>query len=285
MKYSGQQSRGKINPRFKACSLVELLVALALFAMIMVLAVSIISQSSVIFRSADGKRINRQVARFVIEMVCRDLESALFARTSSSYLRFQLNPSTLETNYSNPNSVFFQTAIQGRGGTNGDIADVGYFVNWVIDARSIARSALCRISIPPKESESIFSNPARVWNSTLVEQYAPGLNKTNLIDPDAFKGLFAENVLGLWITLYDTNGVLAGEYDSRGSSLKPTFADVAVAVVDPQTAKRINPAMLASIKSAYSSTTNAESFIEAIPDHLRSGSQVFKTRVLLHNEN
>jgi len=265
-----------------------MLVATAIFSIMMLLLMSLVSRSSAIWQQTDGDRQKRESARILLEMIGRDLEGAVIPPPGSlnSNLDFQLNPTVSGGNYLNPASSFWQTVIAGTGTTNGDIEDVGYFVNWaVIDGR--AHGALCRLSIPASDPNSVFSNPmqpTRTWSQSLLNEYAPGLNVTSLGSPNAYKGLLAENVLGLWITLYNaTNGVIgnaATPYDSRATTQRPAYADVTVVVLDPSVAERLSSVALITNCYAGPAQTNADTFITNLPEAggYRAGAQAFTTR-------
>ena len=253
-----QKSRG---PAF---SLIEVLVAVAVLTLMITLLLGIVSESSRMWQRAEGQKSRRQAARIILETVKRDLESAAFPLSASgtNTLNFVLNPAIPEIN--NRDSAFWQARSPGEEG----MAEVGYFVRW-----QDGRPALCRYYVPATNADSIFRQPASWLNAGKIASYA-GLNGTN------FRGLLAENVLGLWITLYDknqaTNGIGA-TYDSRTSTNRPAYAQVGIALIDPRTAQRIDSP--SDITSAYSG--DIASFPGKLPAKLREGVQTFETRIEL----
>ncbi len=247
----------------------------------LVVLLGLVSQASRIFQQSNGQRASRQSARILLGLIGRDLESAVFPAIPSSQtgFDFQLNPAVGGGNCLNPSAAFWQTAAAGTGGNQGDIQDVGYFVSWVTVGNQ-ARGTLCRLQIPAADPASIFQNPSRIWTQAILDQFAPGLTKSSLTDPNAYKGLLAENVLGLWIALYDAalNRVPV-PYDSRATTVRPAYADISLVTIDPVVGQRLTPSGLPTVIALYASTTNAAAFAAALPAVLRPGAQVFTTRV------
>jgi len=271
----------------RSFTLVELLVATAIFFLLMMILLSLASQGSGIMQKMNREKTNREVARVLLECIGRDLEATVFPFNASSTtsLRFQQNPASLRSGgYLNPNALFWQTAWNGTSSTNGDIADVGYFVKWVIDSTGMAHGTLCRMGIPPTSADSIFQS--QTLNASLLNKYAPGLADTVPGSSTAYKGLMADNVLGLWIILYDRKMVrLTSPYDSRTTSRRPAYADISIAVLDPQIARRINSSNLGlMITDHYAgpTVTNATVFVSQLPASIRAGAQAFETRVPIY---
>ncbi len=247
--------------------MIEVLVASAVFIMLLALLLSLTSEASRLWQQAESQKARRQIARIVLETMARDLESAAFT-TNANGVQFLLNVTNrIGAENINPCAAFWQAPT--LGGVPGTLSQVGYFVQWVD-----AKPALCRYYVPATKSESLFSANTNNWSNWLaaapIASYAAGLKNTNTYD-----GLLSENVVGLWITLYDsTNGVLSN-YDSRATVRRPASAEIGIAVIDPRTAQRITRAT--QVTSAY--TTNADSFPANLSADLRDGVQVFKTRV------
>lgn len=282
-KYSIRVSRAtKPRASHHSFTLVELLVACVIFTFVMLILMSLLSQSSRIWQRNNGEKQGRESARILFQLIGRDMESAIAPSSVSSVFRFQLNPTVSGGgNYLNPTAAFWQTTASGTGTNTGDIGDVGYFVNWVtIDG--MARSTLCRLIIPATDSDSIFQSTNRVWSYTLINHYAPGLNATASGSANAYKGLVAENVIGLWMTLYSTNMAVIGNgltpYDSRTATLKPAYADVSIAVLNPDVAQRLTSADVITNCYSGSGATNAAAFATSLPAAYREATHIFTTR-------
>ena len=265
-------------------TLPEILAACAIFSFMVIVLLSLVANTSRIWQQTNGERIDRESARILLGMIGRDLENAVLPvnLNAQSPFTFQLN-TVVPTNAC---SLFWQTAIVGTGITNGDIADVGYFVQWTPDPRGSGQihGTLCRYYVPasatnPASAFVVYSGGTQAAPDLYT--YAPGLNNTN-----SYRGLLADNVLGLWVTLYQANGtVLASPYTYAYSSVvaPPAYADISVATLDPVIAQRINTsAILTTITNSYGSNTNAAGFVANLPTspiNFRAGAQAYSTRI------
>lgn len=264
--------------RRRAFSLIEMLVATAIFVLLVALLLSLISNVSLVWQKSDGQKSRQQAARRALEMISRDLEAAVFPVFSSlpSSLQFQLNPGV--TGYQNPSAAFWQaTAASDTNGS--DLSDVGYFVAWTTNAQSQPVGELRRYLLAATNADSSFQTGTNVITAAKLDEKAPGST-----DSSASLGLVAQNVVGLWITLFtvdssgQTNVYDSGSpYDSKTTADRPTSAEVAVVVMDPRLAGRLpNPS---SISALY--TNSADAFATALNQQIGNGAQVYKTRVLL----
>ncbi len=271
MKFSRRPSQGSRSLfRAPGFTILELLVATAIFALLATLLLSMTSEASKLWQRAENQKARRQIARIIIETMSRDMESVAFPVVSGATNSLQLvvGSATGTTNL-NPNAAFWQATASGTGPIGG-LAEVGYFVQWKDN-----RSALCRYYVPGTNADSIFSSSAINWKDWLtaskIDAYAPGLNDSN-----SYGGLLAENVLGLWITVYDANNIAYTNYDSRSSIVRPVSAEIGLAVIDPRSARRITNSVL-----QVSYTPSIDNFVTNLPSYLRDGVQIFKTRIQL----
>lgn len=250
-------------------TLVELLVAVAVFALLMVLLLTLVSQATRIWQQTDNQKVRRQTARVLLEIIVRDLESALFPLdpTNSRSLQFLLNPPAAPRNR---DAAFWQAAVPGEG-ARGDMYEVGYFVQWINDTNNRPRSALCRYGVSATNSDAIFQDPSLEWLTVgKLAAYAPGL-----ADTGSYKGVLAENVLGLWITLRDKDGTTNGFgsfYDSRETTNRPASAEIAFVLLDANAAKRLVSA--AALTNNFLSSP--EEYVAALPPEIKSGTQIFR---------
>jgi len=256
---------------YSGFTLIEVLVATAVFILLMGLLLSLTSEASRLWQRAESQKARRQIARIVLETIGRDMESAAFT-TNTNSLQFLLNDSVrIGSTNLNPTAAFWQAPTLGS--MPGTLSEVGYFVQWIG-----TKSALCRYYVPSTATNSLFSSNSTIWDKWLwpdkITSYAPGLQNT-----DTYGGLLSENVVGLWITLYDSNNAAMTNYDSRTTTRRPTSAEISIAVIDPRTARRLVQA--SQITDSYSRSTNADSFVADLIPNLREGVQIFKTRVQL----
>lgn len=256
------------NPGAPGFSLVELLVACAVLTLLLTVLFTVVSQALRLWQQTEGQKTRRESARICMEMMVRDLEASSFPISSSGTFQFLLNPPALAS-CQNRDAIFWQ-AITYSDSPPGVPSEVGYFVQW-----EGTKSALCRYRVPASDADSIFHNPADWLSPAKVKAHAPGL-----ADSDAFAGMIAENVIGLWITLYDRNGNEKGlnpTYDSRVTDSRPAVVEIGLALIDARIASRITSPEV--ITSAY--TAAIDDFPSRLPLPLREGVQIFKFRVLL----
>lgn len=280
---SAPRSR-KIKAGSPAFTLIEALVAMAVLMLLVVLLLSMVSQGTRIWQITNAQKSSREVSRTILDRISQDLESAVFPLDAARAggFGFFVNPLSLPE-YNNPSAAFWQAGLPGDRGSSGDIVDVGYFVRWHT-TNGVARGTLCRLEIPASSPDSYArSTLASKFNKELVDSYAPGLGDQNYkSSPTAFKGLLADNVLGLWITVAtNATGPLLSTYDSTTVTSYPTYADVAIAVVDGAVANRITDSSM--ITSCYQGT-NTAAFLDALPPEIRPGVQIYQTRVQILTE-
>jgi len=246
-------------------SLVEMLVATAVFVMMMTLLLTITSQMNSAWQQADAQKSRRQSARALLDTIVRDMESALLPLDSANKksVWFLMNPAAV--GFRHRDSLFWQAALPEDGGKS-DVTMVGYFVRW-----EGTRSILCRVYIPPGDPNyRIYEAPETWLNDAFLDAVAPA-DKAN-----DYRGLLAENVFALWVTLRDRDGgLITAPYDSRSESNLPASAEVALVIADPLAARRLDQPL-----TSYNQAT-VEDFVAALPEGVRKGVQIFRTRINL----
>ncbi len=244
----------------------EMLVATAVFVMMMTLLLTITSQMNSAWQLADAQKSRRQSARALLDTIVRDMESALLPLNSGNTEKvwFLMNPGAV--GFRNRDCLFWQAALPEDAGKS-DVTMVGYFVRW-----DGARSILCRVYIPPGDPNyRIYEAPETWLNDAFLNAVAPA-DKAN-----DYRGLLAENVFALWVTLRDRQGALiTAPYDSRGvTDNLPASAEVALVIADPAAARRLNGPL-----TTYSQAT-VEDFVNDLPEGVRKGVQIFRSRINL----
>jgi type II secretory pathway pseudopilin PulG len=285
---SGPRFRPTRNQARHSFTLVELIVAIGIFAIILIVLLQMVSQTTKIWQQTTGVSANRENARLLLQLMGRDLQTAVFPITSSNNLQFQVNPASLNgSTYLNPSAAFWQAAVSGTTAASGDIQDVGYFINWIPDGSGVVHGTFCRIQVPRPATNS--ATPPLTITPAILYADAPGLANTDLSSPTAYQGLLADDVMGLWITLYSANmastNLPSAAYNSRTASFQPAYADIGIVMMDPAVARHINAGNLASITGLYTSSacTNAASFANLLPASFKVGAHSFTTRVQLKN--
>ncbi len=246
--------------------MVEMLVATVVFILLVMLLLNLVSHTTQVWQRTDGQKNRQQAGRHALEMISRDLESAIFplSTNSTSTLHFQLNPGVPD--FENPSAAFWQAASSVE--TNGsDINDVGYFVAWTTNnGHPVAE--LRRYQLAATNSESSFQIGSNAISTSKLNAHAPGSD-----DATTHQGLVAPNIIGLWITLFEGSNTIVPPYDSRTTTSRPTSAEVAVAVMDPRSTGRL------SAIPSYS--TNAGGFAAALNQQYGNSVQIYQTRVLI----
>ncbi len=267
-------------PDRQAFSMMEMLVATAVFVVMLTLLLGMISNASQIWQRSEGQKNRQQAARRALEMIARDLESAVFpANTNSATtLQFQVNPGLL--GQENPSAAFWQAATSADP-DGSDLSDVGYFVAWTTNQGGGVLGELRRYQLAATNTDASFQLGANFLSSGKLEAYAPGSD-----DAATQRGLVSQNIIGLWITLFTkaadgTAGTNDSRtpYDSRGTPAppRPISAEIALAVIDPRTARKITNS--SAITSLY--TANADDLATAFNNQYGGGVQIFKSRVIL----
>ena len=265
-------------------TILELLVAGALFLMLLTLLLGVMSSTSSISSKAAGQIEATRTARESLDLIGRDIASAAlpFSRANTNSLQFVVNSSNFF------NSMFWQSPVV-RDATMGNLAIVGYFV--LRDLQPAANSQnsrfqLRRVYIDPGSSNgnyTIYNTNNTPWlTASTYSDFGPAtaaLDNTN-----ALKGWLADGVLGMWVRCLDkTGGVIASPYDSRAAKYGatnwtnaypstfpyarlPAFVEVALVCVAPREVVRIKtlPA------NTLTNQTNFEAGVTAYVDQVRA---------------
>jgi len=260
-------------------TLIELLVSAAILAVLVTLLFSIVGQASRLFSRGEAQTEALGNFRAATSIIRRDLRSALLPvdRTNQNSLQFILNPPAVSAAYKNRDALFWQCASRSGTNTSG-VSIVGYFVKWDTTDPTRPQSRLCRIAIESGNPDFlIYQNPGGWISDSVLEAVAPANKAQN------YRGLLAENVIGLWITLEENEGGVikpVDEFDSRIKGKLPVAARLSLAFLSPSGAKRMTQADAAAIRALYQSTP-ATNFLAALPAPLRPEAQLYTTRVVL----
>jgi type II secretory pathway pseudopilin PulG len=301
-------------PGLKSFSIVELLVALAILSILIVLLLGMLSSLITTWQQGEAHNERRTVGQAVLDRMSRDLsQTALpLSPTNTNSLEMVINPSSVSSSYEYPQSIFFQAPVATDGGTNGDLAVVGYFVQWVAETSGAPLTpCLSRVLINPSSSDyAVYSGTPSTWiSSALLAKYAPATGAGN------YQGILAENVIGLWVQALDPTGTnaiqqtvspaLKGEafdsrypyaytnYDRNGgngylttnaASALPASLQIAIAVVDSRTAKQFasvgQPTYYAPTGNFWGDIRN---FYTNLPSVIQKGTEIQTTTVPLMN--
>lgn len=282
-------------------SLVEMMVALAAFAILTLLLASSLSALMGEWTFGQAKNERRNSGQAALDRIARDLRqmSLPAARYNSNSLQFIINPPNLPTTYMLPQAAFWQAPVSTDGASStstGNLAVVGYFVQWINGA-----PCLSRLLVNPSSSAyySIYSSPTSWITDNILTNSAPATPTSG------YAGLLANNVLGLWFQALDgqgkpirqaTSSIQGEAFDSRQSyaftnylytnSGNPIMAtnqapslpcavQVAIIVLDSRTAKHLT----GSEKPAAGSLTgdfwgDVQTFYNTLPAVIKKGAEI-----------
>lgn len=306
-------------------TLVELLVAMALLAILSISLVLTLNHSASLGHHAESQIRSRRDARAVLESIGNEIKSATLAhdRSSVADLQFLVNPGQIDAKYLNPHALFWQSPI-ATDARYGDLAEVGYFVRWNTENPNNPRGILCRLFVNPEDPASptnylIYSQPS-AWlspggNKIWLDQTAPAVaDSANPVN--SYKGWIADNVIALWARCLDGSGNAITKdgaggnagyvFDSRKGyaatnmfrsgytnessvfvplASLPCAVEIAIVTLDETTANR-----LASIPTPMASNpvnfwAEIDIFVNGLPAAVRTGARVYSTRIILPNHN
>ena len=251
-----------------AFSLLELLVATAVFIALALILVSIAGSLSSFWQMGISHNERRSAALAAFSRMARDLRfAAAPINPNSTNFQLVINPTNgaLSSNYLLPQAAFWQAPVASDR-SRGNMALVGYFVQWVNEANG-STPKLCRLLVDSTNFQ--FGKPSDWVNDALIASNAPA-NKAS-----AYDGQLAENILGIWMQPLDqtkkpimanasnvayavghfdsTQGYRAGLTNASGTLVTNTFAsalpasmEVAVVAIDARTARRLTGRALRS---------------------------------------
>ncbi len=307
-------------------TVLEILVSMVILSLLVVLLASMMGRISEAWMTGEGRSRANQSGRAIADVMRTELQGALLPIEvpidddddddaeeieEIDNLQFVVNPS-LPAEYQNRDSIFWQAPV-ATDKTFGDVAELGYFVAWDGLQPQLRRlyASLTQTSpsgeVTADPNFRIYKNPTDWITRDILEASSPA------DEPNDYRGLFAENVLGFWIRCLDPEGnpitqdadgtAFANGFDSRrgyryrdgsgqmitkvGSAL-PAVIEISLALIDPRSAQRIDPALKAKIISVTAQAETASEFVEdAIADAgleaIRPGLRAYTTTVFLRN--
>ena len=286
-------------------SLLELLVATAVFVGLALILVSIAASLSSFWQLGIAHNERRSSALSAFSRMARDLRFAtLPPDPSATNFQLVINPAGLGGKYLLPQAAFWQAPVASDR-SRGNMALVGYFVQWVKeDDASGPVPKLCRLLV---DTNYLLQKPSDFVSDALIASNAPATKASG------YAGQLAENVLGLWMRPLDQdkkpilNDAKAeafppGKFDSsRGYTVGitngagalvtkvlapalPASLEVALVAVDARTAKRLSER--ATEKPDPASTDmwgDVNAFYNRLPPEVKQGARIYSTVIDLHS--
>lgn len=275
-----------VSPRTRAAAgegftLVEIMVATAVLALLLVSLVQVASAVADTWSTGHSRAERRQHGRAIVDFIGRELRSAALpvhraVLSDKADLQFVLNPTSLSGDLKNPHALFWQAPV-ATDTSQGALAQVGYFVHW--DGNM---PMLCRMFINPGSSDYLIYDANKIgsWmNAGIANAATPAVQ-------NGWVGLFAEDVVGFWARCLDRNGQPivqnggAGLYDSRApysstvdgvttayeAPVLPFCVEVSIVTVDSRATAGFDASTKMAVMEMVKSpgTVNAAAFIEAL---------------------
>jgi prepilin-type N-terminal cleavage/methylation domain-containing protein len=188
-------------------TLVELLVSIGVLSILVVLLLGILNQLSSTFTEIRAQIYRHQNGQAILGLIASDLRVAMLPqnRTDKNSLELLVDPLSLlnasPNNYLFPHAIFWQAPIASNT-TNGNIAEVGYFIQWDATTNpNNPKPILCRFFVNPSDSNYLIYSTTQNWlTPAIIGAVAPATTSP-------YQGWFADNVIGLWVRCLDANGV------------------------------------------------------------------------------
>lgn len=199
MQVSFASRRGKS----RAFTILELLTATAVFALMAALLLTAISQMNTAWTNSNGQKDRRELGRSLLDLMSRDLQGAVppLPGVGTNAVDFMFE----EGGGVGSGSLFWLTSFTPDRGRS-DIATVGYYVN--------GSNQLCRL----------YTNGP--WPDIISS--VGGTNAQNVL---------ADGVIRLGVTLYDKDGTETESSKSYRTNL-PASVEIKLAVADDRTLLR-----------------------------------------------
>ena len=286
---------------------------MALLIFLVLLLGELLSQASDLWLAGEGRSRRNQNGRAIADVVRRELKGALLPINPSNQAGLQLvvNP-TLSADYLNPSAIFWQMPM-ATDQQFGDVAEVGYFVAWD-DLQPQLRRFYASLAVPGATSSPssntnflIRSAPDNWINNDVLDAACPADASRN------YEGLFAENVVGLWIRCLDPEGnpiakdasgaAYGNTFDSRrgyqytdsdgqtvvkAAGSLPPLVEISLAQLDTRHRRRIDTQLKQKILSRTAETATASEFVTAALkdtafNPIREGLHSYTMTVFLQN--
>lgn len=279
----------------RAFTIVELLVATAVLALIVSLLGTMTSNVSRIWMTGNAQSDRRRNARAIVDLISSDLKGAILpvdpaAEPTKPNLQFVLNPTEVPPEYRNPDAIFWQAPV-ATDQSRGDIAEIGYFVKWDFDSTpGNPRARLCRFLVNPTDAGNyrIYKDRANWLNAAVIEAVAPADNKEINGRRGGWRGLVADDVIGFWARWNSGANVQVTKYDSRSTLTLPKVVEISVVQLDTTAAARVTPVLQDRIASLAKESRDANDFVEKFREQpefaaLRNGARAMSASVRLEN--
>jgi hypothetical protein len=279
-------------------STVILLILLVLFS-------SVITNGSSVWNLNMHGMEKASNGRSACDFISREMTGALLPanRTSGQSLQFIVDPPNVDSSFNSRDSVFWQAPV-ATDTSMGDIAEVGYFVQWDLSNANNPQASLCRLFVNSSDTANflIYGYPLK-WITTQVLASVASANGTT---SPPYQGLLTQNVIGLWVNCLDPYGnaiakTSTGGFDSRtgytdsngtvhAACSLPAAVDLSFVTIDSGTAAHINNSIYTTLLPLVRQATSANNFVTQNQNNaslvlIRSAFRPFTLRIFLRNSS
>lgn len=296
------------------------MVALSVLMVLVLLFSGVFSQVSGAWTNGEGSFERRRNVRALADFIGTELQGAMLpvegiVTNGKGNLQFIVNPPSAQVpaDFRNADAIFWQAPLATET-SQGEIAEIGYFVKWDASSPLGERPVLCRFFVNPSIPSGsktavnpdflIYQTDPKAWlTQSLLDKVAPATKASGYV------GMFAENVIGLWVRCYGLDGTESplakngAKFDSReGYDLNkgvtpvdqrylPASVRISIAQVDSRSAAHIGAAA-ASLKALTKSAKDANDFLTQLNAQAKSspavaailpGIRIYSTEVQLLN--
>lgn len=285
-----------LGNKFGAFTIVEMLVSMAVLALLVTMLGTMASSVSRVWQTGNAQSDRRRNVRAIVDLISADLSGALLpvdpaAEPGKPNLQFTLNPSAVPDAYRHPDALFWQAPV-ATDQSKGDVAQIGYFVQWDLETTPTnPRARLCRFFVNPTDSDSyqIYEDRLNWLNAGIIDEVAPAHNnKVGEKGPPGWRGLLAEDVIGFWARWRDADHKPVTTYDSRTTMELPRVVEISVVQLDSAAANRVTPEIQEGLAALTHSSTDANDFLQKLRESsefaaLVPGARAMSASVRLEN--
>jgi len=277
--YKNSHPVNLVNPvqktQINAFTMLELLVAMAVFSLLIVMLMGIVDSGTKLWRESENRVDAYRESRAAISMMERDLRNAL-AMNNTNYIRInagafpQLQEADVQKNTNTASAMFFLAAqpasSQDLTANKSDVCEVGYFLAYGNSSAGPANSGLTKsmnLYRYFRSSDGTFSNLTNGSSSLF----------TNVTITGAESDLLARNIKSFRITPYhlDTNGSIVA-YSAAIHGALPDLVEISITALNQDTSRRMVSA------SDWTSTNSP------LAHTIKQVEQTFTTRVRLQDK-
>jgi type II secretory pathway pseudopilin PulG len=262
-------------------TMIELLVSTAVLSVMVVMLVGLLDRTAASWTAGVAQTERRQSARVLADSIANELRCALLPTDSAdvSTLQLTLNPAAVPATFRNPDAVFWQAPLAADRRL-GDIAELGYFLKWQPQPDGSVRPLFCRFYVDPTDADNflIYKKPTQWLSAAILETVAPATRAS------AYRGLFAENIIGFWVRCFDKDHNVILPRDTYDSRTKKTLRSIRVSLVllDAAGLQRLNK-VPDYTTAGTGNEPDLESFIAALPNGVRQGARSMSAEVRIEN--